>query len=321
MSEYNQPIDSSIYSRCSNIASMMRLPVATSANGLDIALWGCPFDLGLTARNGVRMGPSAVREASRYIRKVNPSTGVNPYKLANVADIGDPAMNMINQAQALKDIEDFVSDLTAAGAASICIGGDHTIPYPILRGMKAGGRIKEPLALVHIDAHADTLDTLGGERVCNATTFRRSVEDGLVDPKKTIQIGLRGTRFSEMDIAGSFELGMNVISMDEYEEMGRKAVIEQIKSIIGDSPTYITIDIDGLDPVCCPGTPSPEPGGIMMRDVQMILRSLTGFNVLGGDVCEVAPHMDPSGMTALNAANLLFEILCVTASGIDKRRK
>lgn len=320
MTKFNEPLDSSVYSRCSGVATMMRLPIATPSEKIEVGLWGCPFDLGLTARNGVRMGPSAIREASRYIRRVNPTTAVNPYKLVNVADIGDPSMNMINQGQAIKDIEDFVADFTAHGIAPICAGGDHTIPYPIFKGMKRSGYINEPIAIIHIDAHADTLDTLGEEKICNATTFRRAVEDNLIDPAKTIQIGLRGTRFAEDDIAGSYELGMNVITMDEYEAMGRPAVIEEIQRVVGDSPVYITIDVDGLDPMCCPGTGSPEPGGIMMRDMQMILRGIRDLNVIGGDVCEVMPHMDPTNMTQLNAANLLFEILCLTGENIAKKK-
>lgn len=320
MTEFNQPLDSSVYSRCSSVATMMRTPMAELSEAIEIGLWGCPFDLGLTARNGVRMGPSAIREASRYIRRVNPTTAVNPFKLANIADIGDPKMNMINQAQALKDIEDFVAEFTGKGTAPICAGGDHTIPYPIFRGMRRSGFVDEPMALVHVDAHADTLDTLGEEKICNATPFRRAVEENLIDPKKTIQIGLRGTRFAEDDIQGSYDLGMNVITMDEYEEMGRKAVIEEIKQVIGDSPTYITIDVDGLDPMCCPGTGSPEPGGIMMRDMQMILRGIRGHNFIGGDVCEVMPHMDPTNMTQLNAANLLFEILCLVSESVAQRK-
>ena len=320
MSAFHQPIDSSVFSRCSQVASMMRLPVVSSAEGLDIAFFGVPFDLGLTARNGARMGPAAIREASRYIRRVNAGTNIDPYELANVADVGDPRMNMINQAKALRDIEDFVADVTGYGAAPIACGGDHTVPLPIFRGMRRSGYVKAPFALVHFDAHADTLDSLGGEPVCNATTFRRSVEEGLVNPTETIQIGLRGTRFSKDDIAGSYELGMHVVTMDEFEDMGRKALLERIHQVVGATPVYVTIDVDGLDPTCCPGTASPEPGGLTMRDMQVILRGLRPLNVIGGDVCEVFPQMDPSGMTQLNAANLMFEVLCLTAESVARRR-
>jgi guanidinopropionase len=241
--------------------------------------------------------------------------------LANVADVGDPRMNMINQSKALQDIEDFVAGVTGHGAAPLACGGDHTVPLPIFRGMHRSGYVKEPFALVHFDAHADTLHSLGDEPICNATTFRRSVEEGWVDAARTIQIGLRGTRFSKDDIAGSYELGMQVVSMDDFEAMGRKALVEKILALVGKRPVYITIDVDGLDPTCCPGTASPEPGGLSMRDMQVILRGLRSLNVIGGDVCEVFPQMDPTGMTQLNAANLMFEVLCLTAESVARRRK
>ena len=322
MSEFNQPIDSARFSRESQVASMMRNVIAGQDDypNLEIGLWGCPYDLGLGARNGARMGPAAIREASRYIRKVNPTTGVNPYKLANIADIGDPEMNMMIQAQALADIQAFVADFTKHGIVPICAGGDHTLPYPIMKGMKESGYIDGGISVLHIDAHADTLDELGGQKVCNATPFRRAVEDGLIDPTKSIQIGLRGTRFAEDDIQGSYDLGYNVITMDDYEEMGRKSVIEEIKRVIGDNPCYITIDIDGIDPSDCPGTGAPEPGGIRMRDMQMILRNVRELNMIGGDVCEVMPHRDPTGMTQLNAANLIFEMTCLAAESVARKK-
>lgn len=322
MSDFNQPIDSARFSRESQVATMMRTPMASPEqyDELEIGLWGCPFDLGLGARNGARMAPAAIREASRYIRKVNPTTAINPYNLANIADIGDPEMNMMIQHQALEDIENFVAEFTRKGITPIGVGGDHTIPYPILRGMKKSGYIEGGISVLHIDAHADTLDELGGQKICNATPFRRAAEEGLIDPTRSIQIGLRGTRFAEDDIQGSYDLGYNVITMDEYEEMGRAAVIAKIKAVIGDNPCYITIDVDGLDPICCPGTGAPEPGGIMMRDMQVILRNMRELDMIGGDVCEVMPHRDPTGMTQLNAANLIFEMTCLASENIARKK-
>ncbi|MGI9302666.1 MAG: arginase family protein, partial [Gammaproteobacteria bacterium] len=154
----------------------------------------------------------------------------------------------------------------------------------------------------------------------HATAFRRTVEEGLQDAQRSIQLGLRGTRYADDDIQGAYDMGMRVVTMDDFEELGRKGVIEVIKETVGDRAVYITIDVDGLDPTCMPGTGAPEPGGIMMRDMQMILRKLRGLDVIGGDVCEVAPPLDQSGMTALNAANLMFEILCLTAESVARRR-
>jgi len=174
---------------------------------------------------------------------------------------------------------------------------------------------------VHFDAHADTLDTLIGSKINHATPFRRLVEEEIIDPKRTIQIGLRGTRFGDDDIQYGYDVGMRIVTMDDFEEMGRKAVIEEARRVCGDGPTYITFDIDGLDPVFCIGTGVPEPGGLSMRDAQVIIRGLQGLDIVGGDVCEVLPLADPSGHTALNAANLMFEILCVLADSIAAKRK
>ena len=294
----------------------MRLPYVQSAQGLDIALYGVPFDLGSTNRNGPRLGPAQIRDMSRLIRRVNPTTGVNPYNLAQIADVGDSKVNMMSLEKSLNHIEEFVAEITGQGAAPVGVGGDHTIPLPIMRGMRRSGYLDQPIAVVHVDAHSDTFDSLGESKVNHATAFRRTVEENLQDPERTVQIGLRGTRYAEDDIQGAYDLGMRVITMDDFEEMGRAAVIDEIKSTVGEAPVYITIDVDGLDPMCMPGTGAPEPGGIMMRDMQMILRNLRGLNVIGGDVCEVSPPLDQTGMTALNAANLLFEILCLTAESI-----
>jgi guanidinopropionase len=173
---------------------------------------------------------------------------------------------------------------------------------------------------VHFDAHADTLDELLGSKINHATPFRRGVEEGLIDPKRMIQIGLRGSRYSDKDITYGIDVGMRVIDIEEYESLGREKVIKEIRRVIGTGPTYVTIDIDGLDPVYAIGTGVPEPGGLSMRDMQVILRYLDGANLVGGDVCEVAPEYDPTNHTCINAANLLFEMLCVIARSVAKRK-
>ena len=195
-------------------------------------------------------------------------------------------------------------------------GGDHTVTLPILRGLVADG----PVGLIHFDAHADTLDELLGHRINHATPFRRAVEEGLIDPKRTVQVGLRGTRYGEDDIQYGYDAGMRIITMDDFDDMGRKQVIAEIRRVVGDEPAFLTFDIDGLDPTCAPGTGVPEPGGLTMRDAQVVLRGLQGVNLIGGDVCEVVPALDPQGMTALNAANLMFEILCILAEAVAGRR-
>ena len=294
----------------------MRAARAELTSAVDIALVGVPLDLGATYRSGARQGPAGVREASRLIRQVNPTTGVAPYRLANIADIGDAPTHPLSVEASIELIEGLYGRIHAAAAVPISIGGDHTIPLPILRAIAKDG----PVGLVQIDAHSDTFDAFMGTRYNHATFVRRAVEEGLLDPKRIIQIGLRGTRYGDDDIVYGAQVGIRMVSMDEYEDMGRAAVIAEIRRVIGDGASYISIDIDGLDPKDAPGTGVPEPGGIGMRDAQMMLRALNGMDLIGGDICEVVPSLDPTGITCLNAANLMFELTCLAAVAHDKRK-
>jgi guanidinopropionase len=214
-------------------------------------------------------------------------------------------------------IQTFYERIHAIGAVPISVGGDHTVPLPILRAI---GKAR-PLGLIQIDSHTDTFDEFMGTKCNHATFVRRAIEEGLLDPKRILQIGLRGTRYGDDDIDYGYKVGLRMIPMDEFEEMGRAAVIAEIRRVVGDGPTYITIDIDGLDPRDAPGTGVPEPGGISMRDMQMILRALTGLNMIGGDICEVVPGLDPTGMTCINAANLMFELTCLAAVARSRATK
>jgi guanidinopropionase len=310
------PLDSALVPRFAEPATFMRLPYAKDLAGLDIALVGIPFDLGSTNRNGARLGPAQIREMSRLIRKVNASSSIAPFDLCNVADVGDAPVNPLSLDDSINRITTFFQTLHRADVVPVSAGGDHTVTLPILRGIAGGA----PLGCVHFDAHGDTLDELLGSRVNHATPFRRAVEEGLIDPRRTIQIGLRGTRYSDQDIQYGYDAGMRIVTMDDFEEMGRSAVIAEARRVVGDEPTYVTFDIDGLDPVYCIGTGAPEPGGLSMRDAQVMIRGLRGLHLVGGDVCEVSPPLDPTGHTALNGANLMFEILCVVAESVAKRR-
>jgi len=306
---FELPVDSGAVARYVGIATFMRAPRIADLARVDVGLVGVPFDLGLAYRPGARHGPVQVREASRLIRRINPTTGVFPFELCQVADVGDIATHPLDLLASIDLIRDFFRTLREHDVRPVAIGGDHSITLPILRGLFDG----TPLGVVQFDAHADTLDEFYGTKINHATPFRRATEEGLIDPQRVIQIGLRGTQWGRDDIAFSLHAGMRCITYDEYEAIGRAAVIEEIRRVVGDGPTYLTFDVDGLDPIYAPGTAVPEPGGLSMRDAQVILRSLTGLNIVGGDVVEVSPPLDPSGLTAVNAANLMFEILCLVA--------
>jgi guanidinopropionase len=310
-----QPVDATVTPRFAGIATFMRTQRHEVTPDLDIALVGVPFDIGVNYRAGARQGPSAVREASRLIRRVHATSGIAPYDICNVADVGDAPVNPIDLMRSITMIEEFFAKIHAAGALPLSIGGDHTVPLPILRAIAR----KQPVGIFQIDSHADTLDTLADTRINHATTFRRGVEEGLIDPKRTIQIGLRGSRFSPDDIRWGQDQGFTCITFDDYEALGRDSVVKKIREVLGTGPTYMTIDIDGIDPAWAPGTGVPEIGGLTPRDVQVMVRSLQGKHLVGGDICEVAPCFDPTGITAVTAANLMWEMLCVLADARAQR--
>ena len=311
------PADPSVTPRFAGIATFMRTVSHEISEEVDVGLVGVPFDLGLNHRTGARQGPAGVREMSRLIRRVHPTSGIRPFEICNVADLGDSPINPMSKDKSIDMIEGFFREMRAAGVTPIAVGGDHTIPLPILRAL-ADDR---PVGILHFDAHADTLDEICGDKVNHATFMRRGYEEGLIDPKRSIQVGMRGSRFQGIeDIQYGYDVGYSIITMDEYEEMGRKAAIEMINEVLGDGPVYISLDIDGLDPAYLPGTGVPEIGGLIPRDVQVILRSLRGKDIVGADISEVSPGFDPTGITCVTVANLMFEMLCIIADNIDSKR-
>ncbi len=309
-----QPVDATQVPRFSDVATFMRTRRVDPTDELDIGLVGVPFDIGLNYRSGPREAPGAVRHASRLIRMAHPSTDVEPYKLCNIADVGDAPVNPMQLDASIEMIEAFFSKLRTMEIRPVTIGGDHTIPTPILRALAKDG----PVGLLQIDSHADVLDEMCGTKVNHATFMRRAHEEGLIDPARTVQLGLRGSRFVPEDIRYGYDAGFTVITMDDYEALGRAATINRILETVGSGPMYITIDIDGLDPSFCPGTAVPEIGGITPRDVQKILQGLMGCDVIGADVCEVAPCYDPTGITSVTAANLMFELTCLIAHKLSR---
>ena len=311
-----QPIDPAVVPRFADIATFMRTRRYDTAPEVDVGLVGVPFDIGLNYRSGARQGPAGVREASRIIRRVHPSSGIKPFEICNVADLGDAPVNPMNKDKSIDMIQGFFEELKANAITPIAIGGDHTIPLPILRALAKD----RPVGILHFDAHADTLDEICGDKINHATFLRRSFEEGLVDPARVVQVGMRGSRFGPDDIQFGYDVGYSIITMDEYEDMGRRAVIEKIDTVLGEGPVYISLDIDGLDPASLPGTGVPEIGGISPRDAQVILRSLQGRELVGADISEVSPCFDPTGITCITVANLMFEMLCVIADSVASRR-
>jgi|TARA_B110000116_G_scaffold266790_1_gene278050 guanidinopropionase len=311
------PVDAAKVPRFSDVATFLRTKRVDVNEDIDIGLCGVPFDIGLNYRTGPREAPGAVRHHSRIIRQVHQTTGIQPHEMCNIADIGDAPVNPLNKDESISDIEKYFANLKVNNIRPIAVGGDHTIPTPILRGIAAD----EPVGILHVDAHADTLDEFCGDRVNHATFMRRVSEEGLIDPNRVVQLGLRGSRFSPHDIQFGIDAGWTVITYDDYEKMGRAAAIKLINQTLGTGNTYVSIDIDGLDPTECPATPVPEIGGISARDMQVILRSLQGADIVGADISEIAPCFDnPTGITSIIAANLMFELVCIMAYAIDQAR-
>ncbi len=297
--------------RYQEIATFMRAPHRPDLAGVDIAMFGVPYDGGVTNRPGARHGPREIRNQSSLMRAINHVTHVNPFERCSVADVGDVRLpRVFDNAAVMADIESFVRRIVDAGAMPLAAGGDHSITYPIFRALAVPDR---PIGMIHIDAHTDTWGPFRGEKFHHGAPFRMAVEDGLLDPARTIQIGIRGAQNWADGWDFSRDSGMRVVFIEEFEELGVEGVIAQARQVVGDGPTYISFDVDGLDPVFAPGTGTPEAGGITMREALRLLRGLRDLDLVGGDVVEVSPPFDPSGNTALVGATLMYEILCLLA--------
>jgi agmatinase len=289
----------------SGVPTFLDLPHKTGFADLDIAVIGVPMDLGVTNRSGARFGPRALRTIER-VGPYHHALKVAPVASARIADVGDvPFSSRFDLNTSLKDIESFFGEAVDAGVRTLAVGGDHSVTYPIL---KALGR-KRPVGMIHIDAHCDTGGTFEGEKFHHGGPFRHAVLDGVLDPKRTIQIGIRGP--AELLWEFSFDSGMTVLHMEDVAKNGVEWVAKRAREVVGDGPTYISFDVDGLDPAFAPGTGTPEIGGLYPREAQAILRSLAGLNIIGGDVVEVAPQYDATTNTAQVGAQMLFEILSV----------
>jgi guanidinobutyrase len=304
----NQPLGGNVMPRFGGPATMMRLPTQEDATGLDACFIGVPFDIGTSNRSGTRFGPRQIRAESCLLRPYNMGTRAAPFDALAVADIGDVATNPYNLADSIRLITEHYTRILKAGCKPLTLGGDHTIALPILRAIAAK---HGPVGLVHVDAHADINDNMFGEPIAHGTPFRRAVEEGLLDCKRVVQIGLRGTGYAAEDFDWPRQQGFRVVQAEECWYKSLAPLMGEVRDQLGRGPVYITFDIDGLDPSVASGTGTPEPGGLTGSQGLEIIRGCRGLNVVGGDLVEVSPPYDPTGNTALLAAGLLFEMLCV----------
>ncbi len=303
--------------RYAGIATLLRRPLVNDPSGVDIALIGVPYDGATENRPGTRHGPREIRNMSSFTRSIHHVTRVNPYELCKVADLGDVNFsNPFDLQQCFADITDFYHKICSAGAVPLSVGGDHSISLPILRAIAA----KQPVGIVHIDAHTDMSDHEFGHKFTHGTPFRRAMEEGLLDPKRTIQIGIRGAQNSEESWQASEDAGIRVIYMEEFTSLGIEATLDEVIRVVGQGPTYISFDIDSLDPAFAPGTGTPEIGGLTTIQAQALIRGFAGLNLIGGDVVEVSPPFDPTGNTALVGATMLYEIACVLADAVARKK-
>jgi len=319
MSEtFHQPVDAAKVPRFAGHATFMRLPAVPSAKGLDIALAGIPWDGGTTNRAGARHGPREVRNQSSLMRSTHHVFKTEPFRVANIADIGDLAVNPIDLLDALRLIEEGVAEIVGAGALPLCVGGDHLTTLPVLRAVAR----QKQVGLIQFDAHSDTNDTyFGNNPYTHGTPFRRAIEEGLLDPRRIVQIGIRGSVYAPDEHDWAIAQGIRIIYMEEFVGRGVEDVMAEAREIVGQNPTYVTFDIDAIDPSMAPGTGTPEIGGFTTREAQQMVRLLDGLNLVGADVVEVSPPFDLAGMTSIAGATIMFELMCILARQIEKARK
>jgi agmatinase len=300
------PIDPLLVPRFAGPATYARLPRLDQVDRCDVAIVGVPFDGGVTYRPGARFGPAAIRAGSRLMRGYHPGLEVEPFASQQVADAGDIAGTPFDIAEAIVQIDAGARELLGSSGAFIALGGDHTIALPLLRAVHAG---HGPVALVHFDAHLDTWDTYFGAAYTHGTPFRRAHEEGLLAPDRCAHVGIRGPLFSPQDLVDDAGFGFTIVGAFDYLTRSVASVADELRARVGDAPVYVSIDIDVLDPAHAPGTGTPEAGGMTSRELLATLRALAGINVIGADVVEVAPAYDHAEITAIAAANVVYELL------------
>lgn len=315
-----QPVSGFELPRFAGVPTFMRLPHVKFGDALfdkvDIGLVGVPWDGGTTNRPGARHGPRQLRDLSTMIRSVHPVSRINPFETVNCADLGDVPPNPADLMATLERVEEFYGGLVKADITPMSAGGDHLISLPILRALG----MDEPVGMIHFDAHTDLFNEyFGGTRYTHGTPFRRAIEEGVLDPERTVQIGIRGTMYDGEDIDFGRANGVTIFMIEDLMEMGVEQIMGKAREIVGGKPTYISFDIDFIDPAFAPGTGTPEIGGPDTFTAQQLVRKLDGLNLIGADLVEVSPPFDQSGNTAWVGVSIMFELLCVLASSRARR--
>ncbi|HEY0471635.1 MAG TPA: agmatinase [Kribbella sp.] len=314
MTNFQGPVDATRIPRYGGPATFARLPRIDEVARADVAVIGVPFDSGVSYRPGARFGPGHIRASSKLLRPYNPVQDVEPFAGQQVVDAGDIACNPFDILDAVKQIDEGVRGVLSAGARPLTIGGDHTIALPLLRVMhEAHG----PIAVVHFDAHLDTWDTYFGAPITHGTPFRRAAEEGLIDQTGSLHVGIRGPLYSREDLTDDQVLGFQVVGAHEFDDHGWRGAVERIKARVGDRPTYVSLDIDVLDPAFAPGTGTPEAGGLTSRELLQILRAFADLNLVGADIVEVAPAYDHAEVTGIAAAHAAYELISAMAPRAD----
>ena len=304
------PADASVVPRFAGPTTFARLPRLDEVQRADVTVLGLPFDTGVSYRPGARFGPAHVRASSKLLRPYHPPLRVSPFAVQQVADAGDLGINPFDIGEAVRTVERAADELCSAGSTLLALGGDHTVALPLLRSV---ARRHGPVAVVHFDAHLDTWDTYFGAETTHGTPFRRASEEGLLDPRRCLHVGIRGPLYSEQDLSSDEVLGFQVIHTDDYQTRGLAHVVERMRARLGGGPVYVSVDIDVLDPAHAPGTGTPEAGGLTSRELLHSLRALAGLDVVGADVVEVAPAYDHAEITGIAAAHVAYELLSVLA--------
>ena len=309
-----QPVDGMELPRFAGIPSFMRLPHVDlndqNINEVDFGLIGVPWDAGTTNRPGPRHGPRQMRDLSTMIRAMNGATRIKPFELANFADLGDAPVNPADIQDCMKRITEFYEKVKSNGIIPMTVGGDHLTSLPVLRALASSA----PVGMIHFDAHTDLFESyFNGYKYTHGTPFRRAIEEGLLDPKRVIQIGIRGSMYDGADIEWGRHQGVTIIQIEELFERGIKDVMQQARDIVGNNETYCSYDIDFIDPTFAPGTGTPEVGGPNSFQALQVVRELSGVNLIGMDLVEVSPPFDQSGATSWLGISIVFEMLCILA--------